>query len=944
MAYFDKHLSTGDYYLAAEQDQDFAQWHGQGASRLGLNGVVNRDDFERLANNLNPEGQQLTQRMNRSQNRRTFWDVAVSPPKDLSVLAALSGPEMKSKLRELHWKATLDTATELESHLGTRVRSNGQDHTKVGNIESVVAAILHDTARPVDGVPDPHLHTHLLFANAVYDRDEQQWKALANDGAVKAQAYARQFYYNQLVRGLNQLGIVTTTRESKRDFIIQGLPRDLVAQFSRRHDQVEERAREKMRQGMTHREAAEKLAAVDGREKKVKFSNEKLTQLWRKMAGEDAIKKIRHFESHHRSPPLLEPLLRHLEAEEALQYVKSHSFENTTVLPTHEILADLFKASRGQFTRETALAALNSDPDIITDGKLYTTRELVNEERTLLDLANVGLGQHEQFIPKGYRIQSGPVGADFKYSQEQRKTITGVLKSHDFVLGIQGVAGAGKTTLLKEIERGVQAGGGRLIPLATSGKATDGLREEGFKEAETFQQWLVNAKLRETTRNSLIVIDEAGLISVPDLADLLRKAKAINSRVLLVGDTKQIASVGRGDAFRLLQKHSGIKTLHVLESRRQKSLPYREAVRQLRAASRKSQWREAWDVFEQMNALSEAVGDSAFERNEAMLQNAVEGFLQDRDQLLVAARWETIRALNHGIRNQLKSEQVLGANSVTKEILEPHHLSGAEKRRGAAYEKGQKIELLTDLDFGKKGEFWNIEGRNRGKLLLRSENNDEVAEISVKQIGSKIIVYNPHHLEFRKGDLVIIRKKSGNLKNGQRGVITEIAEDGKIKLQVGNQIHQLDPHFSHIIHGYAVTAHASQGTTVDRVSVLADGMNREQFYVAATRGREDLKVHTADRYRFEQTVKLSGERKAAIEAFPLHRATELNQRALRTRFNLKSKIAPELRKAFYKTKTRASKIPHWLKSQLIKTNKWQQTHTPKQPLKMKTQNSKGRTF
>lgn len=944
MAYFDKHLSTGDYYLSAEREQDLAQWHGQGATRLGLRGSVNRDDFERLANNLDPWGQQLTQRMNRSQNRRTFWDVAVSPPKDISVLAALSDPEMKTKLRELHWKATLETATELESYLGTRVRTDGQDHTKVGNVESVVAAILHDTARPVDGVPDPHLHTHLLFANAVYDRDAGRWKALANDGAVKAQAYGRQFYYNQLVRGLNELGIVTATRESKRDFIIQGLPRNLVEQFSRRHDQVEERAREKMKQGMTHREAAEKLAAIDGREQKVKFSDEELTHLWENMAGEEAIQTVRYLGSQQNSPPLLEPLLRHLESDEALQYVKSHSFENATVLPTHEILADLLKASRGQFTKESALTALKSDPDIITDGKLYSTKQLVNEEQSLLALTNVGKGQHQRLVPKGYGINSGPEGANFTYSREQRKTITGVLQSRDFVLGIQGVAGAGKTTLLKEIERGVLAGGGRLVPLATSGKATDGLRDEGFEEAETFQQWLVNTKLRNTTRNSLIVVDEAGMISVPNLADLLRKAKGTNSRVLLVGDTRQIASVGRGDAFRLLQDHSNMETLHVLESRRQKPLPYREAVGLLRAAGRKSQWREAWDVFEQMNAISEAPGDSGFERSEALLKESIEGFLKDRKQLLVAARWETIRALNEGIRDQLKKEKFLGKKSITREILEPHHLTGAEKRRGAVYEKGQKIELLADLDFGKKGELWTIDGRHRGKLLLRSEQSNEITEVSVKPIGSKINVYNPRRLEFCNGDLVLVRKNSDGLKNGQRGFITEISKEGEIELKVGDKIHRLGSGFRHLMHGYAVTAHASQGTTVDRVSVLADGMNREQFYVAATRGREDLKVHTADRYRFEETVKVSGERKSAIEAFPLERANGLNQKSLKKRFRLKSKVSPELHGALNRIRRKASTLPHWLKSQLTKTNKWQQTQTKKQPVKMKPQNSKGRSL
>ena len=54
--------------------------------------------------------------------------------------------------------------------------------------------------------------------------------------------------------------------------------------------------------------------------------------------------------------------------------------------------------------------------------------------------------------------------------------------------------------------------------------------------------------------------------------------------------------------------------------------------------------------------------------------------------------------------------------------------------------------------------------------------------------------------------------------------------------------------FGGIKHGYAVTAHKSQGTTVDRAFVYADGpfMDKEKLYVAMTRGREGNRLY-ADR-------------------------------------------------------------------------------------------------
>jgi len=41
-------------------------------------------------------------------------------------------------------------------------------------------------------------------------------------------------------------------------------------------------------------------------------------------------------------------------------------------------------------------------------------------------------------------------------------------------------------------------------------------------------------------------------------------------------------------------------------------------------------------------------------------------------------------------------------------------------------------------------------------------------------------------------------------------------------------------------HGYAITAHRSQGKTVDGVILSADAMKQELFYVGASRGRSEI--------------------------------------------------------------------------------------------------------
>src|SRR5213083_939589 len=75
----------------------------------------------------------------------------------------------------------------------------------------------------------------------------------------------------------------------------------------------------------------------------------------------------------------------------------------------------------------------------------------------------------------------------------------------------------------------------------------------------------------------------------------------------------------------------------------------------------------------------------------------------------------------------------------------------------------------------------------------------------------------------------------------------------------------LPPNFRQFAHGYAVTAHRSQGKSVDSVIISGDGMRKELFYVAASRGREKVVVITSDKERLRETVARSTARQSASE-------------------------------------------------------------------------------
>jgi hypothetical protein len=71
--------------------------------------------------------------------------------------------------------------------------------------------------------------------------------------------------------------------------------------------------------------------------------------------------------------------------------------------------------------------------------------------------------------------------------------------------------------------------------------------------------------------------------------------------------------------------------------------------------------------------------------------------------------------------------------------------------------------------------------------------------------------------------------------------------------------------YKQFTHGYAMTAQAAQGKTVDRVLICADEMSRELFYVAASRGRYECRIFTTDAEALRLSVTESSARTAATE-------------------------------------------------------------------------------
>lgn len=134
-----------------------------------------------------------------------------------------------------------------------------------------------------------------------------------------------------------------------------------------------------------------------------------------------------------------------------------------------------------------------------------------------------------------------------------------------------------------------------------------------------------------------------------------------------------------------------------------------------------------------------------------------------------------------------------------------------------------------------------------GRMHLKDRGHIAKSGKTIKTAGGKIELCKNERVMFLRNE------KSLNVKNGSLGTVEKV--QGKVlqvKLDTGERVAVDTRFYQDMDYGYAATVHKSQGTTVDRVYVLATrGFDRHLSYVALSRHREDVKVyHSRDKEGF----------------------------------------------------------------------------------------------
>jgi hypothetical protein len=210
----------------------------------------------------------------------------------------------------------------------------------------------------------------------------------------------------------------------------------------------------------------------------------------------------------------------------------------------------------------------------------------------------------------------------------------------------------------------------------------------------------------------------------------------------------------------------------------------------------------------------------------------------------------------------------------------------AKKRSLAGYQPGHVLLFHQNTGHFQQHEAATVLSVSKSSVLVQRQDGSRHRFRPLK--GNTFDVCQARQIAIAPGERLLLQSNRGDLINGQLVTVKSVHHDGSLSLTDGRTV---PADYRKFAHGYAVTSHASQGKTVDEVlvvasSVSAAAVNREQFYVSISRGRERCTIFTDDKQLLRDRVGRSRERKAALEL------QELKEALLKGGFTPKQQVSP----------------------------------------------------
>ena len=285
-----------DGYYAKDDPahREASAWAGKGAERLGLQGSVESDVFQKVLEGYVPDGsaRQLGRREKGGGfHHRPGRDLTLSAPKSVSLAALIGGDR---RVIDAHDRAVKRTLGWVEKHvLQTRVHDRPSGRmVHAGNQKMLAATFRHETSRNLD----PQLHTHAVLANMVQGPDGK-WRTMVNRGLYTSKMLIGALYRSELASRLQDLGYGIEKSHADGRFEIAGVSRKTVEAFSTRRMAIEAAMESRGMGSPSDSPRLAERAALMTRAHKRDVDHETLRRHWREQAAELGFDVILNFNS-----------------------------------------------------------------------------------------------------------------------------------------------------------------------------------------------------------------------------------------------------------------------------------------------------------------------------------------------------------------------------------------------------------------------------------------------------------------------------------------------------------------------------------------------------------------------------------------------------------------------------------------------------------------------
>ena len=397
---------------------------------------------------------------------------------------------------------------------------------------------------------------------------------------------------------------------------------------------------------------------------------------------------------------------------------------------------------------------------------------------------------------------------DIMLSEKQRDAVKAVNENNITI--ITGGPGTGKTTIIKSIIEIYKSKGNKIVLCAPTGRAAKRMTETTGEEASTLHRLLEIGKFDDDIFMNnkseyqgtpidadIIIVDETSMVDM-FLMNYLLSSIYQGTKLILVGDSDQLASVGPGSVLKDLIESEKVTTIHLDKVFRQ--------------AAKSQIIVNAHRVNDGMNFISK----------EEVEEDSKEDFF------------------------------MINETNPDKMLFQIMSLCTGRLKKYGDYDFFQNIQILTPT---KKGMF----GTKELNMYLQNALNPEDAFKAEKKangviyrVGDRIMqVKNNYDIYWEKSNNQngSIQNESGSgVFNGEIGTIADINDmekkieiefdDGKIAWYEFSNLEQIE-------HSYAITIHKAQGSEFDVVIMVVPKtapilLTRNLLYTGITRAKEML--------------------------------------------------------------------------------------------------------